>query len=140
MGELLDPGKLLLILGVGLVVFGPKKLPEIGRNLGKALRDLYRARDNFMAALNEDIEREAALPAPAADGALETTAVAAGPVAEPAPGTFQRPVKRIEYPEPLPLESADALPYGLAPGAAPTQSVGTRHPAAADGTNVAGSA
>jgi sec-independent protein translocase protein TatA len=39
MGEgLLQPMHLLLILGIALVVFGPKKLPELGKGLGEAIR------------------------------------------------------------------------------------------------------
>ena len=39
MGEgLLQPMHLLLIFGIALLVFGPKKLPELGRGLGEAIR------------------------------------------------------------------------------------------------------
>lgn len=39
MGEgLLQPMHLVLILGIALVVFGPKKLPELGKGLGEAIR------------------------------------------------------------------------------------------------------
>jgi sec-independent protein translocase protein TatA len=37
---LLQPMHLLLILGIVLVVFGPKKLPELGRGLGEGIRGL----------------------------------------------------------------------------------------------------
>jgi sec-independent protein translocase protein TatA len=37
---LLQPMHLLLILGITLVVFGPKKLPELGRGLGEGIRGL----------------------------------------------------------------------------------------------------
>ncbi len=30
--------EMLVILGVGVLVFGPKKLPELGNSIGKALR------------------------------------------------------------------------------------------------------
>jgi sec-independent protein translocase protein TatA len=43
---LLQPMHLLLILGVALVVFGPKRLPEIGKALGEAIR-------GFKNTLNE---------------------------------------------------------------------------------------
>ncbi|MED3550189.1 twin-arginine translocase TatA/TatE family subunit [Cytobacillus praedii] len=36
------PG-LILILTVALIVFGPKKLPEIGRSLGKSLQEFKKA-------------------------------------------------------------------------------------------------
>jgi len=35
---LLQPTHLLLILGIMLIMFGPKKLPELGRGLGEAIR------------------------------------------------------------------------------------------------------
>jgi sec-independent protein translocase protein TatA len=39
MGEgLLQPMHLLLILGIALLVFGPQKLPELGKGLGEAIR------------------------------------------------------------------------------------------------------
>lgn len=39
MGEgLLQPLHLLLIAAIALIVFGPKKLPELGRGLGEAIR------------------------------------------------------------------------------------------------------
>ena len=39
MGEgLLQPMHLLVILAIALFVFGPKKLPELGKGLGQAIR------------------------------------------------------------------------------------------------------
>ncbi|MCL4463698.1 MAG: twin-arginine translocase TatA/TatE family subunit [Firmicutes bacterium] len=35
----IGPPELLVILGLVLVVFGPKKLPEIGRSFGKSLKE-----------------------------------------------------------------------------------------------------
>lgn len=35
---LLQPMHLLVILGIAMVVFGPKKLPELGKGLGEAIR------------------------------------------------------------------------------------------------------
>lgn len=37
---LLQPTHLLIILVIALVVFGPQRLPELGRSLGKGVRDL----------------------------------------------------------------------------------------------------
>ena len=43
---LLQPMHLVLILGIALIVFGPKRLPELGRGLGASIR-------GFKDALNE---------------------------------------------------------------------------------------
>ena len=38
-GDIVQPTHLLLILVVALIVLGPKRLPEVGRSLGRGLRD-----------------------------------------------------------------------------------------------------
>jgi sec-independent protein translocase protein TatA len=38
-GNILSPTHLLVVLAVALLVLGPKRLPEVGRGLGSALRD-----------------------------------------------------------------------------------------------------
>ena len=35
---ILEPMHLVVILGIALLVFGPKKLPELGRGLGESIR------------------------------------------------------------------------------------------------------
>ena len=46
-------GELILILIVGLIVFGPSKLPEVGRALGKGLREFRKAQAALTASLEE---------------------------------------------------------------------------------------
>lgn len=36
-------GELILVLIIALVIFGPAKLPEIGRSLGKGIREFKKA-------------------------------------------------------------------------------------------------
>ena len=40
---LLQPMHLLVILGIALLVFGPKKLPELGKSLGEGIRGFKKA-------------------------------------------------------------------------------------------------
>ena len=51
-----------VILGVALIIFGPKKLPELGRNLGKGLRNfkdsLSQAANEVKAGLNDKDNKE----------------------------------------------------------------------------------
>ena len=44
---LFQPMHLLVILGIALLVFGPKKLPELGKGLGEGIH-------GFKAALRDD--------------------------------------------------------------------------------------
>ena len=44
--------ELILILVVGLIVFGPSKLPEAGRALGKGLREFRKASSALQEAIN----------------------------------------------------------------------------------------
>ena len=52
--------EVLVILGVALVIFGPKRLPELGRNLGKGLKNfkesLSSAASEVKAGLTEEEE------------------------------------------------------------------------------------
>ena len=49
--------ELILIFIVALIVFGPKRLPEIGRTLGKTLAEFKKATDD----LKNTVEREVRL-------------------------------------------------------------------------------
>lgn len=46
--------ELVLILAVALIVLGPRKLPEIARSLGKAMREFKKAADDLRSAVNLD--------------------------------------------------------------------------------------
>ncbi|HUP49407.1 MAG TPA: Sec-independent protein translocase protein TatB [Thermoanaerobaculia bacterium] len=50
--------ELLLILAVALIVFGPRKLPEIGRTLGKALGEFRRATDDLKSTIEREVRLE----------------------------------------------------------------------------------
>lgn len=55
--------EILFVLVVALLVFGPKKLPEVSRTLGRTLGDLKRTADDFrreiaISDLEQDPQRE----------------------------------------------------------------------------------
>jgi sec-independent protein translocase protein TatA len=50
----LGPGELLLILAIALVVLGPKKLPEVGRSLGKGMREFKDSLSSMTATDDEE--------------------------------------------------------------------------------------
>ena len=49
--------EMALIMVIALLVFGPKKLPEIGRSLGKALRGFQDASKEFESEFKREAER-----------------------------------------------------------------------------------
>lgn len=89
--------ELILILVVGLIVFGPGKLPEMGRSLGKGIREFRKASNALTAAINAPEPppaQPAAAPAaqPAAQSAqtvqtTEASAAASTPTAMPTAAT-----------------------------------------------------
>lgn len=50
--------ELIMILAVALIVFGPRKLPEIGRSIGRAMGEFRRASHDLKTSLEEDINSE----------------------------------------------------------------------------------
>ena len=53
---LFQPTHLILVLAVALLVFGPRKLPELGQGLGKGIRSFKDA----LRGISEDSERSVA--------------------------------------------------------------------------------
>ena len=50
--------ELLVILTIALIVFGPRKLPELGRSLGRSLNEFKRASNELRNTLDEEIRIE----------------------------------------------------------------------------------
>lgn len=50
------PVEIILILVIALIVFGPDKLPQIGRDLGKAIRSFKKAASNLSAEMSKEMK------------------------------------------------------------------------------------
>jgi len=50
--------ELLIILVIALIIFGPRKLPELGRSLGRSLGEFKRASNELRSSLEEEIRAE----------------------------------------------------------------------------------
>lgn len=93
--------ELVLILIIGLIVFGPGKLPEMGRTLGKGIREFRKASNALSQAINapEYQPQQPAAPAPQpqqpAAAPQESAAPAAKPAAEAKPSApaYQAPTQ-----------------------------------------------
>ena len=95
--------ELVVILVIALIVFGPRKLPELGRSLGKSLGEFKRASNDLRNTLEEEIHVE------------EGTRIAPTP---PAPAPPAAPAPSAPAPPAAPASSAPA------PSAAPTPAPG----------------
>lgn len=54
----IGPMELLLILIVALLVFGPNKIVEIGRTLGKTVHSFRKAASDFTEQISKEVEAE----------------------------------------------------------------------------------
>jgi sec-independent protein translocase protein TatA len=69
--------ELVLIFVIALLVFGPKNLPQLGRSLGRAMREFKRASDEFRATIETNLEiNEPDPPRPVDYATVETPAAA----------------------------------------------------------------
>lgn len=81
--EFLGTTELLVVLLVALIIFGPRKLPELGRSLGSAARQFREASDSFKRTWEtEALMANSVAPALAPAGDVP----AEGPGPEPAGG------------------------------------------------------
>jgi Tat protein translocase TatB subunit len=48
--------ELLIIMAIALLVFGPKKLPEISRSIGRAVREFRRTSDEIKGKIEQEIQ------------------------------------------------------------------------------------
>src|SRR5438128_2728801 len=56
--------ELILIFVVALLVFGPKNLPQLGRSLGRAMREFRRASDEFRSTIETNLQINEPEPTP----------------------------------------------------------------------------
>ena len=76
--------EMLIILVIALIIFGPRKLPELGRSLGKSLAEFKRASNELKNTLEEEIRLDEQRTAqetakPKDEPTTPTTAEPAGP-------------------------------------------------------------
>ena len=82
--------ELIIIFVIALIIFGPRKLPELGRSLGRSLSEFKKASNELRSTLEEEIrieeQKEAAAKAqPHAPAAPTIPRGAAEEAGEPTP-------------------------------------------------------
>src|SRR5271165_3723070 len=94
----------IFIFGLALVIFGPKKLPEIGRQLGKLVLEFRRASNEFKMQIEEELraaevadrQKQMAAPvAPAPTPEPESDALTIRPPSNGTPVSTESPSSRV---------------------------------------------
>jgi TatA/E family protein of Tat protein translocase len=93
MGNLGMP-ELIFIFALALLIFGPKKLPELGKQLGKGLGEFKRASTDLKRSIEEEVEKAAReeVPRPAPEPGPQAVA-AEGTVASAAAEERRDPIR-----------------------------------------------
>ena len=90
----------LILIGVlALLVFGPSKLPELGRMFGRAMREFRRASDEFRSTVETNLKINE--PDPIIQPPIETPAPSTTAVLEPLPSETE--ATPAEAPSPAPV-------------------------------------
>jgi sec-independent protein translocase protein TatA len=79
----LGPAEILVVLVIALIVFGPKKLPEVGRQVGAAVRELRKMQDTVKSELSGVLDPDAASSSTTTSAADVSDAVDVDTVDEP---------------------------------------------------------
>jgi Tat protein translocase TatB subunit len=95
--------EIFLILVVALIVFGPRKLPEIGKSVGKMLAEFRKASNDFKRTIEDEVESER----------LRDLDAARPPAAAPPPPATESP--RVEEPAPPAVSREEPPPPPIEP-------------------------
>lgn len=80
--------ELLLILGLALIVLGPKKLPELAKALGKGLAEFRRATDDLkeeFRQMEREVDDSSTQVTAKDDSSVEDPPQTAAPASDPEP-------------------------------------------------------
>ena len=102
--------EMILIFVIALIVFGPKRLPEIGRTIGKALGEFKKATDDFKSTIEREVHvEELKQIASTATTPVIDTVSRSEPAAEPATEPAAAPQPAHDPAEPMTAEQMVAL-------------------------------
>jgi len=99
--------ELIIILVIALIIFGPRKLPELGKSLGRSLNEFKKASTELQNTLEQEIkieeQKEQAVKAKERDATAEVAPLRVDPITPP-PG---EPVTAL-HADPLTPRQTDA--------------------------------
>jgi TatA/E family protein of Tat protein translocase len=77
--------EMIVIAVIALIIFGPRKLPELGKSLGKSIAEFKRASNDLKNTLEEEIRSEELTEARKSAEIPRTASTPAAPTAVAAP-------------------------------------------------------
>jgi len=89
--------ELIIIFVIALIIFGPRKLPELGRSLGKSLSEFKRASNELKSTLEEEIRLDEQRANLEASKAASASAAQPAPVVPVAPAEIVPPVPPSQH-------------------------------------------
>lgn len=109
-----SPGDIAIILVLALIVFGPKKLPEIGKQIGQAMRELRKVTDELTGTVHSVHQEVESAYKPVLSPPIEYSG---NPYQTTSSVTVEKALRRGPYnqaPEELPVDlMAPAVPPAL---------------------------
>ena len=122
--------ELFLIFVVALIVFGPRKLPEIGKSLGKMMAEFRKASNEFRSTIESEVEAEKIRDSMRIDL----------PKVEPAPAPAVSPSQPTVTHEPAATGSREPEATGLAEAATASPELAAANDPSASGYPVTATA
>ena len=87
----IQPIHLILIIVVALIIFGPTRLPEIGRGLGKSINEFRKGAKEMTEGFKDEVVAPVDAPQPAQPASAATMPVAPAAAAAAAPSMVTCP-------------------------------------------------
>ena len=116
--------EMLFLFFLALIIFGPKRLPEIGRQIGKALAEFRRASNEFKFQLESEMRQMEVEEAIRKQKEREAQAPASAPVATAEGGALQaEPAGAATLPAPAAESAAKASDTSDIEGAVPQSGI-----------------
>jgi sec-independent protein translocase protein TatA len=89
--------ELIIIFVIALIIFGPRKLPELGKSLGKSIAEFKKASNELRNTLEEEIRIEEQKESTAKQAAAAQAAAAATSTPTPTPAPHTEPVRTADH-------------------------------------------
>src|SRR2546423_6408515 len=124
--------ELLVILGAALIFFGPRRLPQLSRQIGKSLAEFRRASDDFKRTWEREVNlenMEKGVEPKEENSILDRAAERIRAAREVASFDTETPAAAVVTPSVTPVDASLVQPHQTnpTPEAAPVEPAGSKH-------------